>query len=158
MMEKRQRVRFVARLVLTAVLVAGAAPASAKSVKAREGIEAANREFMSAFARQDAAAVAALYAEGAMMLPPGSDFVSGAEAIEAFWQTFMSLGTSGVELATEEVEVAGRTAREIGRFKVYNPDGHKLDEGKYLVVWVNEKGQWKLYRDIWNSNAPGGDE
>jgi hypothetical protein len=28
-----------------------------------------------------------------------------------------------------------------------------IDSGKYVVVWKQERCQWKLYRDIWNSNA-----
>ena len=29
-----------------------------------------------------------------------------------------------------------------------------IDAGKDLVVWKNEHGAWRLYRDIWNSNQP----
>ena len=24
----------------------------------------------------------------------------------------------------------------------------------YIVVWKEEKGNWKMYRDIWNSDPP----
>jgi hypothetical protein len=29
-----------------------------------------------------------------------------------------------------------------------------LDQGKYIVIWKREKGQWKLHRDIFNSSVP----
>ena len=113
---------------------------------------------MAAFARQDAAAVAALYAADAVMLPPGQGPVSGTEAIQEFWQAGMSLGITGVELASSDVEVHGRLAIETGNYKLYNADGDRLEEGKYLVVWVSQKGEWKLYRDIWNSSVPAAGE
>jgi len=32
--------------------------------------------------------------------------------------------------------------------------GRVLGKGKYIVVWKRVAGQWKLHRDIFNSNAP----
>jgi ketosteroid isomerase-like protein len=29
-----------------------------------------------------------------------------------------------------------------------------MDRGKYIVVWKDEGGKWKLHRDIWNSSLP----
>jgi hypothetical protein len=29
-----------------------------------------------------------------------------------------------------------------------------LDEGKYIVIWKQVEGQWKLHRDILNSSRP----
>ena len=29
-----------------------------------------------------------------------------------------------------------------------------LDEGKYIVIWKREAGQWKLHRDILNRSMP----
>ena len=28
------------------------------------------------------------------------------------------------------------------------------DSGKYLVVWKNDGGSWKLHRDIWTTSQP----
>jgi ketosteroid isomerase-like protein len=32
--------------------------------------------------------------------------------------------------------------------------GQVIDNGKYVVLWRREAGQWKLHRDIWNSSQP----
>jgi len=32
--------------------------------------------------------------------------------------------------------------------------GYVLDKGKYIVIWKQEEGQWKLHRDIFNSSMP----
>ena len=29
-----------------------------------------------------------------------------------------------------------------------------MDSGKFIVIWKQEGGQWKLHRDIWNSSMP----
>ena len=36
--------------------------------------------------------------------------------------------------------------------------GAVLDSGKYVAIWKNEGGQWRLHRHIWNSNTPSGGE
>jgi uncharacterized protein (TIGR02246 family) len=49
-------------------------------------IEKLNDAWTAAFNKGDARAVAAMYAEDAYVLPPGSDIVKGRAAIEAFWR------------------------------------------------------------------------
>jgi len=29
-----------------------------------------------------------------------------------------------------------------------------LDKGKYIVIWKKVDGEWKYYRDIFNSDLP----
>jgi uncharacterized protein (TIGR02246 family) len=113
-----------------------------------------NQQLMAAFGRRDAAAVAELYAPGAQVLPPHSDFVTGAEAIRQFWQGAMDMGIRQAKLETVEVESTDNTAVEVGRFTLFLEGGKQADAGKYLVVWKKQGGTWKLYRDIWNTSQP----
>lgn len=119
----------------------------------RSQIEAVNREFMAAFARQDAAAVAKLYASDGQLLPPNSDVISGAEGIRDFWKGAMAQGLTGVTLETRDVEPAGDAAVEVGRYRIMAGEA-PADQGKYLVVWKKEGGAWRLHRDIWNTSQP----
>jgi len=123
------------------------------SSEVRSQIEAANREFMAAFARQDAAAVAKLYASGGQLLPPNSDMVSGVDGIREFWKGTMAQGITAVTLETREVEPAGDGAVEVGRYRIMAGDA-LADQGKYLVVWKKEGGAWRLHRDMWNTSQP----
>lgn len=113
-----------------------------------------NQQFMAAFGQRDAAAMAKLYAPGAQVLPPHSDFVTGAEAIQQFWQGAMDMGIRQAKLETAEVESTEDTAVEVGRFTLFGEGGGVADAGKYLVVWKKNGGSWKLYRDIWNTSRP----
>jgi len=122
----------------------------------REAILAANKIFMKAFADRDAAGMAALYTGNGQLLPPNSDFVTGASAIRTFWQAIMDMGIKSATLETMEVQGSSEGVVEIGKYTLFGDNRQLLDEGKYIVVWRNEGGQWKLHRDIWNSSRSAG--
>jgi len=143
-------------VVFTALIAISltAAPAAQSSQDARAGIEAASRKFEAAAAKGDGAAIAALYTADAMLLPPNSDAIKGSTAISDFWKAAVGAGVV-VKFTIIEVSADGDAAHEVGTYAMETPDGKPLDRGKYLVVWKREGGQWKLHRDIWNSNLPG---
>ena len=120
---------------------------------ARTAINAANEQWTAAFARGDAAGVAANYTEDAQILPPNSEIVRGRTAIQSVFQGFMDTGLK-VKLEAGEVEGHGDIAFEIGMADVMDAEGHILDKSKYLVIWKMAGSEWKMYRDIWNSNLP----
>jgi uncharacterized protein (TIGR02246 family) len=128
-----------------------ASPVLAEDV--RSAIVAANDRWEAAAGRSDGAAVAALYTENAQLLPPQSDFVTGIEAIAAFWQGVFDSGVKGASLDTLEVERFGDTLNEVGKFELRDADGKVLDHGKYLVIWKREGDSWKLHRDIWTTSV-----
>jgi len=123
-----------------------------ESAKVRKAIEAANAEFMSLFSQGDADGMATAYTKGGQVLPPSSDAVTGSQAIQAFWQGIMDSGIKGLQLETIEAEGQDPTAYEVGRFTLSDASGQMVDTGKYVVIWKQEDGQWKLHRDIFNSS------
>ena len=107
---------------------------------------------MAAFSRGDAAGAAAVYTQRA----PGaanSDVITGQQAIQTFWQRAMDMGVKAVKLATVEVVGDGNTAYEVGQFTLQGAEA-RCSVSKYVVIWRQEAGQWKLHRDIWNSSRP----
>ncbi len=102
----------------------------------------------------DAQALATLYTENGMLLPPNSDFVSGTAAIQGFWQAVMDAGVAEAKLTVEEAQGLDDTAWEVGRYALYDSAGASIDEGKYIVVWKRTEAGWRLHRDIWNSSRP----
>ena len=64
----------------------------------------------------------------------------------------MDRGKKTVRLEIVEAEGHGDTAIEIGKYTLSWEGGNVLDRGKYVVIWKQESGQWKLHRDIWNSS------
>ena len=123
----------------------------------RSEIRKADDVFEQTFGRGDAAGMADLYTNDGMLLPTGSDFVQGKEAIQEFWQGAMDMGIKEAKLDIVEVERHGDATTEVGRYELSDAGGEVMDQGKYIVVWKQEGGQWKLHRDIWNtSQSPEG--
>jgi hypothetical protein len=52
--------------------------------------------------RRRSAIMPSLYTSDAKILPPNADAVSGADAIEQYWQSFFNLGIAGAQPLTEE--------------------------------------------------------
>jgi uncharacterized protein (TIGR02246 family) len=145
-------------LLLTLVVLSSSSVlAQSKGGNVRPAIEAANKQFIAAFNRGDAAAVAAMYTADARLLPPNSRMGEGRQAVQQFWQGAIRAGVKMVTLETLHVESQGSFAYEVGRYTLTSPTaggGTTPDTGKYVVVWEREGGKWKLATDIWNSDAP----
>ena len=120
----------------------------------RAAIVAGVESFMDAFRRGDAEGLAALYTENGQVMPPNSDFVTGRQAVQMFWQAVMDMGIKEAKLEILEVEGHGDTAIEVSTFTLLGEEGQVLDKGKYMIIWKQEEGQWKLHRDIFNSSMP----
>jgi ketosteroid isomerase-like protein len=136
-----------------AVALGMSAPLGAQD-SVRAAIEAANKTFVAAFNRQDAAGVAAAYSPDANAFPPNAPIIKGRAGIQKMWQDVIGSGIASVSLATTEVESSGTLAYESGTYEMKTRDGKVADRGKYCVVWKNISGQWMLHRDIWSTDLP----
>ena len=141
-------------LLTVLILFLSVRSTGAQQGNTRAAIEAGNKQFMVAFSRGDGAGLAALYTPNGQLFPAHSDIVRGKQAIEQFWQGAITSGIQGATLTTLEVERHGDTAYEVGKYTLAGEGGKVLDAGKYVVVWKRQQGQWKLHRDIWNTNRP----
>lgn len=124
---------------------------------ATAAITAASEALDDAFNAGDWAAVASLYADDAVVMPPGSEPVTGRAAIQEMFSTF---GDGwGLDLTTVEVFAVEGAALEVGGWTMTAPDGSHADHGNYMVAWTWTDDGWKIARDMWNSNmAPAGGE
>lgn len=117
----------------------------------RKQVERANEKFMETYSRGDAEGMAELYTRDGMVLPPNGDFVEGRQQIQEFWKAIMK-SVKSVKLEIREVEQHGNTAYEVSRATLFDEKGQTLDQAKYIVIWKQENGHWKLHRDIFNSS------
>jgi uncharacterized protein (TIGR02246 family) len=96
-----------------------------------------------------------LYAPDAVVLRSNVPTVRGTAAIREFFFTVLEAGLSEAELEPLRVELLGEVAFEAGRCKTLVPVamGKRREErGKYLMVSVRLKGEWKLIADCWSSD------
>lgn len=120
----------------------------------RADIRRADDAFEKQFSEGNAAGIAELYTSNAMLLPPGSDPMQGKQAIRDFWQGAMNMGIRQVKLEIMDVEPQGDSIIEVGHYQLKGAGDEVMDWGKYLVIWKQEDGNWKLHRDIWNTSRP----
>lgn len=117
-------------------------------------IRSANDRFEQNIGKGDAMGMANLYTEDGMLMPTGSGIIKGKAAIQDFWRGAMGMGIKSAKLETMEVEQCENTAIETGHYTLAGADDQVIDKGKYIVIWKNEGGSWKLQKDIWNSSLP----
>lgn len=123
------------------------------SSQLRREIEDAGRAFESNFDRQDADGMGTLYTEDGQLLPPDADVVSARDDIAAFWQGGFDDGVANARLETVKLENHDDTAIDVGRFTLSDADDETVDHGTFLIFWKHDDREWKLHRDIWNSNV-----
>jgi ketosteroid isomerase-like protein len=119
----------------------------------RGAIGAVNSEFMADFNRGDLASVAQFYTEDAQLLAPNHEPFAGRGTIAAVLGGLRGDGGS-LRLETLEAEAQGDMAWEQGRYTLSGADGAERDRGKYLVIWKQVNGQWRLHRDMLSTSLP----
>ena len=103
--------------------------------------------------RGDSIAMAAHYTSDAIVMPPNSQPVKGNDIVK-FWGSMVRMGVKDLKLNITDISGDGDVYTETGTIEVFGANELSLDKGKYVVVWKKENGNWKMYRDIWNSNLP----
>lgn len=153
MITLRRWMTLAASVALLAACAKPAADTSADEAAIRE----TNTAFAKAYAAGDVAAVAALYADDAVLSPPGTPAIRGGAAIREYWSKDIAATPAGVTLtfATDsDVGVVGDLGWESGSLTVSDKSGAVVDRAKYLTVFRKKDGRWLLLRDIYNSDGP----
>ena len=136
------------------VTQAGGDVASVKST-----IEAANARFLAALEKGDTATALQNYAPDALVMMPNAAPSQGHDAIGKALGVWVTQATiKDGKATTLDVIVNGDLALETGRYVMtLVPKGGKAmtDSGKYLTAWKRQPdGNWKIIRDINNSDLP----
>jgi uncharacterized protein (TIGR02246 family) len=120
-------------------------------------IRAQTASWEKAYNGDDAKAVAAQYAEDALLLPPGASGVTGRAAILEFFTKDIAgskaAGAVFVLSPKTDVGVSGNIGWESGTYKV-TVKGAVVETGKFLSVSRRQDGKWHYIRDTWNADAP----
>jgi len=110
------------------------------------------------YANADGDAMANLYAEDALLMPPGAAAVTGRAGIKTFLGADSAAAkAAGVSLKNKAVTgsgVSGDYGWISGSYVVLDKSGATIDSGSYLSVHKRTNGSWPYIRDIWNSDRP----
>jgi ketosteroid isomerase-like protein len=130
------------------VLLLIASPVHARDVKSE--IVPLNDAFDKAYASHDFNALGEFYAQDAVVYPQGSDIIKGRKGIQDLWKSYEKDMTA-VHYETIEVLDAGDYAIQFGKYDATYQG--KPDHGRYMTIWKNDNGAWKIIRDSWYSNS-----
>lgn len=132
--------------------------ALAGSMDEDAALQAVDVVWLNAYNTSDADTLASLYAEEAVLLPPGSPPAKGREAIRAFFATDTAASAkAGVKFTLGSNPTGGASGDlgwQSGTYEVKDMSGAVIDTGKYLSVSIKKDGKWLYIRDTWNSDLP----
>lgn len=97
--------------------------------------------------------LARAYTRDAKILPPGTDIIEGREAIKQRWIVPDEVQIIHHKIEPAEIKVIGEYAYDAGYYEGTTRRADQTEvswEGKYLIVWKKEEGEWKIYLDAWN--------
>jgi ketosteroid isomerase-like protein len=126
--------------------------------KAKKELEATNQKISDYFAKGDAAGLASVYSSDGYMMPEKSSIVAGRENIMKAWSEFMNstkaggIEIGGIEITIKELIGDQHFLTDIGEFVFISKSGAKFWKGKYIEVWKNENGKWKVHREMTNAS------
>ncbi len=159
---------FLSAFALTSMLTFAGCQTAPKPEEKRDvaadttAINALRDKVTAAYNSTDAAALAATYADDAIMMNPNQEAVEGKQAIQASYEAMFKENAGKIVitlvLTPLETQLAGDWAYDRGNAtSTITPKSGKPTEqsGKYLVIVKRQTdGSWKLYREMSNMNNP----
>jgi uncharacterized protein (TIGR02246 family) len=126
-----------------------AAPANEAATRAQ--IEQLRNDWIAAAERDDAATIAPMYVDDAVMVGTGTPPASGREAIqEALAQGFPQ--SRNLRVTSRDLTVSGDVAYDYGEFsEEFTPPGGRSETrtGHYVVILKRQSdGNWKIVRHV----------
>jgi ketosteroid isomerase-like protein len=122
--------------------------ASAKSF-----IDSVNTAFSTHVKAGDSASLASLYWPDAELLLDNSEPIKGAD-MQNTWGAVIRMGVKDMNFITTDIRADSQFIVETGSYQMQGSKNSLIDKGKYVVIWENRNGQWKLYRDIGCTSMP----
>lgn len=117
----------------------------------KSAIEAINKltaDYAAAHQAGDGAALAGMYRDDAVIIPPGKPPIKGREAIDNFFSGVK--GGAGLKNETSHIEADGSLAYDYGTASwTENGDKRLLC---YVDVYRLEDGEWKVQLSSWNTS------
>lgn len=121
----------------------------------KKAIQKTNKNFAHAMAKSDAAGVANCYTIDAEFMAPGAPSVKGRKNIQAAIAGFIKEGFTEYKVLSTivhgNIDVVGVQAA----YTLSKKNGADKDVGKSIQLWKEEDGEWRIFRDCFNSDLSG---
>jgi uncharacterized protein (TIGR02246 family) len=152
-------IRLISACCVTLLLACASARPAADSRADEAALRAVDSAWFTAVNAGDVDGVTSLYAEDAVVSVPGAPPARGSAAVRGVLaKDIENASKGGVKLVPgpdAEVGVSGDLGWIWNTFTVTDKAGATVDAGKYLTLAGRKDGEWRIIRDIWNSdNSP----
>lgn len=120
----------------------------------KEEIELESENFVIAFNKGDSIRISNFYAKDAKMMLPNEKAVTSREKIRSVFHHWFQAGTPTFTMKT--IDIWGNDEMMIAEkeFSFSDEKGTIIDSGKSLEYYIKEDGDWKIFRDCYNSDFP----
>jgi ketosteroid isomerase-like protein len=113
-----------------------------------------NKTYSSRFTTGDSLYYVEHYCADAEVMSPNVPIVKGREAIRKFFYNDGQNNEAIIELPDGNIYGDEDLVVEEGVYNFPDGKGGSVDKGKFIALWKQEDGKWKLYREIWNTDLP----
>jgi uncharacterized protein (TIGR02246 family) len=151
-------------VVCAAAAASGQAPAGAakptSGPSGADAIKAVGDAYVKATLAGDAKAIAALYAQDAVEMPPNQPMIKGKAAIQQYYekQTASGAKINSFTLTHLDTHAAGDRGYDVGTYRqsltVPGASAPVTDSGKYTVILKRSASGWQVSSAIYNSDQP----
>ena len=118
----------------------------------KEHIIEMNKTYSDRFVKNDTAFYNERYCKDAEVYSPGLPAVKGRDSIISFFYQNGTNKEAKIELPAGNFYGNSELVVEEGSYNFPDGKGGSFDKGKFIALWKQEAGKWKLYREIWNTD------
>ena len=113
-----------------------------------------NKSYGQRFKTNDTAFYKERYCKDAAVYCPNLPAVVGIDSIISFFYGGGNNKETIIELPPNNISGNADLVVEDGPYNFPDGKGGSVDKGKFIALWKQEDGKWKLYREIWNTDLP----
>lgn len=122
--------------------------------QAEASVKQSNLLFVKAFKANDSISVANCFTADAQIMIADMPPIEGRKKIQSFISLMMERGVAQFKIKTKQLWGDSSILVEEGNYEFLDKNEDLIDQGKFIALWKQESGNWKIYHDMWNSSLP----
>jgi ketosteroid isomerase-like protein len=94
-----------------------------------------------------------VYTKDAWVMPAGVPKLVSTDSIIKFFKAPPDSPPFTVEVTAIEIFGNEDNVIETGTYELLDDKATSFEKGKFIVIWRQEEGTWKIHREIWNTDS-----
>lgn len=93
-----------------------------------------------------------LYCKDAVTMPLDDNTVAGRDSVWAYYYGNGEHKNANIIIKATDIYGTDSLVVEEGVYDFPDDKGGSIAKGKFITIWKQEDGMWKMYREIWNND------